>query len=254
MAHSVTQRRIMSPSIYQKLAIDQELLNAVRLIQAGLGQLQKLDGANDFYHLPLLTLSSGFERLMKVMLCFRILEKTGEFPSTKDIPSNREGHNLELLLKRIREECFLATYVDHIPVAKEDLAYLESEELLSFLSVLSNFGQAARYYHFDVVLGRQPKTDAPDREWESIETAIIIKRPDLIKEIERFPASDKIHQEIAVEMVSRLERFARALARLFTIGGIGQEAKRYLGYISKFLHLSDESLGKNEYSPFGSSV
>jgi len=244
----------MSPSIQQKLALDQELLNAVRLIQAGLGQLQKLDGANDFYHLPLLTLSSGFERLMKVMLCFRILEKTGEFPSPADIPSGRKGHDLELLLKKILAECFLERYVDQIPVAKEDLEYLESEEFLSFLAVLSKFGQAARYHHLDVVLGKQPKTDAPDREWERLETAILTARPDLMKEMEKFPASNKIHKEIAVEVVARLERFARALARLFTIGGIGQEAKRYLGYISKFLHLRDESLGKNEYSPFGAFV
>lgn len=74
----------MPPSLQQKLAIDQELLNAIRLIQAGFGQLQNLDAANDFYHLPLLTLSSGFERFMKVILCLRILEKTGEFPGRKD--------------------------------------------------------------------------------------------------------------------------------------------------------------------------
>jgi len=244
----------MPPNIKQKLAIDQELLNAVRLINAGLGQLQRLDGANDFYHLPLLTLASGFERLMKVILCFRILEKTGEFPNLGYFPSGRKGHDLELLLKKIREECFLDHYVDQIPVAKEDFEYLESQELLSFLAVLSRFGQAARYHHLDVVLGKQPKTGAPGMEWESLETAILIKRPDLIKEMEDFPASDKPHQEIAIEVVARLERFARALARLFTIGGIGQEAQRYLGYISKFLYLRDESLGKNEYSPVGASV
>jgi len=228
-------------------------MTAIRLIQAGLGQLQKLDGANDFYHLPLLTLSSGFERFMKVILCFRTLEKTGEFPRPKDIPSGQEGHNLEGLLKRIRQECFLEQYV-HIPIAKEDLSYLESDELLSFLSVLSKFGQAARYYHLDAVLGKQPKTDAPDREWESLETSIAIKRPDLMKEIEENPASDKIHQEIAVEVVARFERFARALARLFGIGGIGKEAGRYVGYVSKFLFLRDGLLGKNEYDPSGPSV
>ena len=241
----------MAPSIKQKLAIDQELLNAVRLIHAGLGQLQKLDGANDFYHLPLLTLASGFERLMKVMLCFRILEQTGEFPKPEDLPSGRKGHDLEFLLKKIREECFLDHYVDQIPVAKEDLEYLESEELLSFLSILSRFGQAARYHHLDVVLGKQPTTDAPNREWESLETDILLKRPDLIKEMEDFPASERPQQEIAIEVVARLERFARALARLFTIGGIGKEAQRYIGYIGKFLYLRDESLGKNEYSPVG---
>jgi len=244
----------MPPSTQQKLAIDQELLNAVRLIQAGFGQLQNLDGANDFYHLSLLTLASGFERFMKVILCFRILEKTGEFPSPGDLPSGRKGHDLEILLKKIREECFLERYVDQIPVSKEDLKYLEAEELLSFLDVLSKFGQAARYHHLDVVLGKEPETDAPDAEWEKLETAIVTARPDLMKEMEKFPASDRIHKEIAVEVIARLERLARALARLFTIGGIGQEAKRYLGYISTFLYLPDESLGKNKYSPVGSSV
>jgi len=218
-----------------------------------LGQLHKLDGANDFYHLPLLTLSSGFERLMKVILCFRTLEKTGEFPRPKDFPSGREGHNLESLLKKIRKECFLERYV-HIQIAKDDLLYLESDELLSFLSVLSKFGQAARYYHLDVVLGKQPETDAPDREWESLETAIAVKRPGLMDEIKENPASNKIHQEIAAEVVSRFERFARALARLFGIGGIGEEAGCYVGYVSKFLFLRDDSLGKNEYDPLGSSV
>ena len=48
----------MAPNMLQKLAIDQELLDSVRLIRSGFGQLQQLDGANDFYHMPLLTLSS----------------------------------------------------------------------------------------------------------------------------------------------------------------------------------------------------
>lgn len=244
----------MPPSLQQKLAIDQELFNAIRLIQAGFGQLQNLDAANDFYHLPLLTLSSGFERFMKVILCLRILEKTGEFPGPSEIPSGRPGHDLELLLKKIRENCFLEQYVDKIPAAMEDLEYLESDDLLSFLKVLSNFGKSARYHYLDIVLGRQPQTEAPNIEWEQLETAIITNRPDLMEAIQEIPASDKVYQEVALEVVARLERFARALSRLFTIGGISQEAKRYYGYISKFLNLKDESLWKNKYNPFGSSV
>ena len=250
----VTGRNKLPPSDQQKIAIDQELLNAVRLIHAGFGQLQKLDGANDFYHLPLLTLSSGFERLMKVILSFRILEKTGAFPGPNDLPSGRKGHDLELLLIRIRSECFLEHYANKVPVAKKDLEYLETEELLSFLSILSNFGQAARYHHLDVVQGKETQTDAPDAEWERLETAIVTARPDLMKEMEEYPASKRIRQEIAIEVVARLERFARALSRLFTIGGIGQEAKRYVGYIGTFLTLRDDSLGQNKYDPVGSSV
>ena len=244
----------MAPNTLQKLAIDQELLDTVRLIRSGFGQLQQLDGANDFYHMPLLTLSSGFERFLKVILCFRHLEKTGDFPRPNEISSGRQGHDLALLLNKVREECFLAKYVESIPVAKADLAYLESDELSPFFRILGRFGQAARYHHLDVVLGREPATDSPDREWESLETAILISRPKLLKELEENPGSDRVFREIAAEVVARLERLARALARLFTIGEIGTEAKRYLSYVGGFVHLRDEELGKTEYSPFGPTV
>lgn len=244
----------MAPNTVQKLSIDQELLDTVRLIRSGFGQLQQLDGANDFYHMPLLTLSSGFERFLKVILCFRHLEKTGDFPKPNEIPSGRQGHDLELLLKKVIEDCFLSQYIECSPVAKTDLVYLESDELLPFFKVLGRFGQAARYHHLDVVLGREPATDSPDREWESLETAILISRRDLLKELEENPNSERVFKEIASEVVARLERLARALARLFTIGKIGTEAKRYSACVGGFLHLSDQELGKTEYSPFGPTV
>ena len=244
----------MAPNASQKIAIDQELLDTVRLIRSGFGQLQQLDGDNDFYHMPLLTLSSGFERFLKVILCFRHLEQTGDFPIPNEMPSGRQGHDLELLLKKVIEDCFLSQYLESIPVAKADLVYLESDELLSFFKVLGRFGQAARYHNLDVVLGREPATDSPDREWESLETAILISRPDLLKELEENPNSERGFKVIASEVVARLERLARALARLFTIGKIGTEAKRFSAYISGFLHLRDEELGKTEYSPFGPTV
>ena len=244
----------MPPTIHQTLAIDQELLNSVRLIHAGFGQLQRLDGANDFYHLPLQTLASGFERFMKVILCFRKLEETGEFPKLKEILNGANGHDLKNLLLKIQKECFLHDYVTNIQVAKKDLDNLSSDELISFISVLSDFGQATRYYYLDVIVGKDPRSEAPDDEWEKLETKIFLEKPELLQEIKENPASQRHHREISIEVVMRLERFARALARLFTIGRIGKEAKRYLGYISSLLHVRDEELGKKKYCPLGTSV
>lgn len=244
----------MAPSTEQILAIDQELFDSIRLIRSGFGQLQQLNGANDFYHMPLLTLSSGFERLLKVVLCFRHLEIHGNFPNAQDLPSGRKGHDLEFLLDRVLNECFLPEYLESVPVAKIDYEYLKSEELRSFFRILSRFGQAARYYYLDVVLGKTPKTDAPDREWESLESAIFKSRPKLLNELKQNPGSNKIYAEIAIEVVIRLERFARAVSRLFTIGRIGKEALRFTSFVGSFLFLDDEDLGKNEYKPFGSNV
>jgi hypothetical protein len=244
----------MSPTIQQTLALDQELLTAVRLVHAGLGQLQLLNGANDFYHLPLLTLASGFERLMKVMLCLRTLEETGDYPPRNAFPRGMRGHDLEILLQRIRQECFLDQYVSRIPVAREDLDYLQSDALLDFVRVLSRFGQAARYHYLNVVLGERGLTSSPEDEWQKLESIIVQGHSGWLEEMIAHPGSPEVHRRIAMEVVQRLERFARALARLFTIGGIGKEAKRYTAYISSFLHLDEGKLGTSEYSPVGTTV
>lgn len=241
----------MSPSTIQSIALNQELLNAVRLIRAGFGQIQNLDSGNDFYHLPILTLASGFERLMKVILCLRALEVHGEYSGGNSIPTGRDGHNLELLLQRVITDCFSEHYIENIPVAAEDMDYLESEELANFIRVLSQFGQSARYYYFDVLLGRKPKTQNPETEWQNLESEFLVERADLLALIGNPDSHGEINREISEILISKLERLARALARLFTIGRIGDEARRYVGNIGGFLHLSDSDLGKTVYDPCG---
>jgi len=244
----------MGTDICKAFSLDQELLNAIRLIRAGLGQLQSIGGSSDFYHLPILTLANGFERLMKAILCFRELEVSGEYPGPKFFPAGRKGHDLDLLPQRIKKECFLEEYVDRIPVASEDLKFLMSRELADFVGVLSRFGQSARYYHFDVVLGRDPKSGDPEAEWQRLETSIALARPDLLRRIKRGDYGGEVGREVRSLIVGRLERFARALSRLFTIGHIGQEAKRYVGYIGGFLHLCDDQLGQTIYDPCGQGL
>ncbi|MBY6220872.1 hypothetical protein [Marinobacter nauticus] len=238
----------MGKDILRTLALNKELSNAIRLIQSGLGQLQSLDGANDFYHLPILTLANGFERLMKAILCFRELEVSGQYPDRKFFQTdNRKGHNLELLLQRVKDECFLAEYVDKIPAASEDLEFLKSQELAEFVGILSRFGQSARYYYFDVVLGKEPQTGDPEAEWQQLETSMVLGRADFMERVEAGEVGNKVRTLI----VGMLERFARALSRLFTIGRIGKEAQRHVGYVICFLQLRDSQLGQTRYNPNG---
>ena len=244
----------MTSELKRTLALDQELFNAVRLIKAGFGQLQSIGAGNDFYHLPLLTLASGFERFMKVTLCFRWIEEHGSFPTANAFPSGRSGHDLKRLLDKVRAECFLNDYVNNIPVAQGDIEYLNSGGLLSFISVLSEFGQAARYYNLDVIVGRNVQTDDPDAAWQRLETEILLSRKDLMDDFEADPINNRVRVEINTEVVARLERFARAIARLYTIGKIGSEAKRYLAYIGCFLHLEDAELGTKKYELTGRAL
>jgi hypothetical protein len=120
--------------------------------------------------------------------------------------------------------------------------------------LLSRFGQSARYYYLDVVQGCQPTAEDPEAAWQQLETSIVLSRKDLMKKLEMGDTSGDVGQIVRSIVVSKLERFARALCRLFTIGRIGQEAQRYVGYIGSFLHLRDEQLGQICYDPCGKGL
>lgn len=238
----------MSSDINKTIALDKELYNAVRLIRAGLGQLQSLDRINDFYHLPILSLASGFERLMKVILCFRAYEVTGEYPTPAHIP---KSHDLELLLNKIKSECNLENCRGNLSIVWNDLAFAESNESASFLKILSDFGQWARYYDLDAVLGKPTQAEDPAHRWEALESSVIKDREDLMVEIKASSSTNRHIEEANKIVVSKLERFARALAYLFVKDCIGTEAKRHSSYVDWFFNLSDEQLGKTSYDSCG---
>ena len=241
----------MPPSIHQHLALDEELRTAIRLIRAGLGGLQAINSGNDFYYLPMIALASGFERLMKLVICLRVLKVTGEFPDRGIFKRGAQGHNLEVLLDQILDESFGAAYTSRVPAASADADALRSDpRLREIVRILSRFGEAARYHNLDVILGAQTKTDSPSDEWDHLETAIFTDNFDIEVEVKRDPNLKEPYKRIAKEFAIRLELLARALCRLFTLGNLHEEAKRYTGTIAPFLFLRDDELGTRDYARF----
>lgn len=229
----------------REMALCLELETAIRLIQAGLGQLQQMSAANDFYHLPLLTLASGFERFMKVTICLHHFQDNGEYPGIDYL--KKVGHDLDGLLSRIQENCFTEDYRKGLPA---DFKYLETEELRCLVRLLGDFARSARYHYLDVVAGAGKLAGSPEDRWNAIEVSILTKtRPDLLTATN--VASDEAFVCVSTEMVKRLERFTRALARLFTVGNLSQKSKIFTGVLKPFLFLRDEDLGKTQYSPWG---
>ncbi len=84
----------MNDETLQHIRLLEELRIAIGLLKGGLRELQHIDGANDFYHLPLLILSSGFERLMKVIICFHSHETNGSYPPKFPWLEGKHGHDL----------------------------------------------------------------------------------------------------------------------------------------------------------------
>jgi len=199
----------------QEYAIMEEFFIATRLVWVGLRELNRMYGSTDFFHLPLLLLSSGFERIMKAILCLYHLKKHKAFPNTVEF-YEYHGHDLENLLGKIKERCFSEYYLNHIPVAKMDLDFLNNPILAKIIEVLSNFGKGSRYYYLDVVISKEKIRKSPKEEWETLESEVL--RTESINDLKNIGDPFK---RINYALTIRFEKLARALTRLLTLSDGG---------------------------------
>jgi len=144
------------------------------ILKSGLQELNRTDGSTDFFHLPILLLSSGFERMMKVVICCYHLEATGEFPNRGAISKNprkkKPTHDLKWLCDQITQRCFSDDYLSRVPAARADIEFLRTDErLIRMVTILSEFAQSARFYNLNVVLGDANPGPSPDDEWQKLE-------------------------------------------------------------------------------------
>jgi len=227
----------------QRLALTLEIETAVRLLCLGLAELQAIDGANDFYHLPFLLVSSGFERLMKWMICVKRLNDTAHFPSTQEIKT----HDLLDLRERVVRECISESTALQRPATRADYEYMtQDDDLTKLLSMLSEFGKFSRYYNLNVITGNiKPSVDV-EAMWSEYELELV-KRHGLTSLLTEPARGNELYRELTRLIVVPLERFARALARQFTLGDLGDEAQVHTGTIGCFLFLRDDELGKTDY-------
>lgn len=236
------------PSTLQQGVIGEELRTAVSLLKYGLRELNRVDGANDFYHVPLLLLGSAIERLMKTVVCCHHLQATGEFPKRSIFPKGRKGHDLVILLDMITQLCFSDSYLAQVPAAQEDIHFLRRDpQLRTIVAILSEFGKGARYYNLNVVLEEANPGPCPDDEWQKLEMAILQEDSDWQRKIADPKQSDAIYAQINRKLTNCSERLARSLCRLFTIGGLGSLARQISPHTHHFLSLMDDELGQTDY-------
>jgi hypothetical protein len=223
------------PSLKQKVAMSEEVRTAIRLIDEGLAALQRITGSNDFYHLPMLLLAGGYERLMKCLLCLAHLARRGRFPKFEYIKT--PGHNLPALLSMLVDEVFLPGYANSRVAAQDDLRFLRGDARLGqLIDLVSQFAQSARYHDLDVIVGGPSKDDdPPKRTWDEIEQAVL---HDLgLEKGHEAGKLDEVYRQLIRELVIRFERFTRALCRLFTLADLGPLAGAQTGAIRRFLFL-----------------
>lgn len=233
-----------------------EVDSSIRFIKKGLGELQQISGANDFYYPPIMLISSGFEKLMKCILCYYIKETKSRFPDNKYLlnfssaknDKKGKGHNLWAQLENIISICKEMNYGKSV-ATKNDIDFLISDDYLhKIIRILSDFAQGGRYYNLDIVTEGNSRFIDPSDNWAELEMNVIKEYDELEILMKDLTKIDELYKEINKHLIICLEKFVRALSRLFTLAELGNEAKKCTGIISDFLFLEDSELGTIKYS------
>jgi len=238
--------------IQKKLALIEEVETAIFFIREGLVSLNRLDGANDFAHLPLFLLSSGFERLLKLIICLDYIQRTGKFPDASSFKKNRNDrkgikiHDIGNLLKWVIDVAKKWKYTERCAATNADMSFLQNDDdLQRVVELLGAYGNNARYYNMNVITGEKNSTDDPKQTFDSYCTDIFTRQPNWQEKITGENLGEKLDENILYvnqQITILLQRFARALCRMFTLGKLGQLGSQQTGTISYFLFLKDEDL------------
>ena len=154
-------------SFDKTVALIEEFETSHKLLQLGFGELQNINMGNDFYFLPFQLLSQGFERLFKAYICI------GYFQHNKKLPDYKLLKSLSHDLRKLFDEIIDKYYIKYTPpIFEEDWDFIFSKKSLirEIIDILSDFGQQARYYNFNLITSNPKLGKSPKERWSKLES------------------------------------------------------------------------------------
>lgn len=233
--------------VRQKMALLQEAEIAIYSIQAGLVALQKNRpyAPKPYYFTWLLLLATGLERLMKIVICLHEFETVGAFPSRQYL-ARRIGHNLLRLRDEVIQRCYTSTYLMR-PFAQEDHKFVETDPLLNqLLGLLDDFARDDRYIFMNGIVEPTIGREWPKYRWEELEKTAL--SDDTYFQMLQEDKLTELKVQANIQLKAYIERFVRALTRLFIFGELGDLARSNTTTVWEFIRLEDGNLGQKEYN------
>jgi hypothetical protein len=223
----------------KKIKLGEELENSCKQIIAGIKELQTTVQDTDYYFIAFQLLDNGFERLLKCVICYGWLEQYNKFPTVNQI----KGHDINVLLQN-----FLNNYFSQATSElKQDYKFLSTnKDAKIIIKSLSEFGNYGRYHNLNVVTGVEKTVDITEI-WDKLQMDYIRRKPQLIKKMTIQPDLEFVENEVTKYVVSIIEKITRATVRQFTLGKLGNEPNKYIGFYSHFLYLKDTDIGNTNY-------
>lgn len=229
----------------KSISANDEIRIALDCINLGISHIAKWDGKGYEYFIPLLLLSTGFERLMKILLCLKYFDEYGSYPSTTDFNQHiGKIHDIETLMTKILEILKNNPLYGFAPDRKADIGFLENDKDIKWLiSLLSDFAKHSRYHNLNVMIDNGKSKEDP---WDSISqfrTQYFIAHFQLQNEV-LLQDLTPFYTEVHSHLIGIIQRFTRVLCFCFTQGAFGSTARQVsAGLLDDFMFLKDEQIG-----------
>jgi len=225
-----------------KITYLNNLLNrSLKLIRLGIKKLENVKSIDhEDYYFVFLYLSIGFELLMKIMISIKSYEDKKSFPTEKEL--RRMGHDLDKMRKDI-----IKNY-DKIPednlkkyrkIENDKIFISKNIILIKLIKLIAQFAIGDRYFELNFATRVQiyEKTNG-NKKGINYSEAPIVKMSILVDNLVR-----KSHPSLADKryfddtnnpwievnqkyIIPPLKKFIGALARQFSLGILGNEAKK----------------------------
>lgn len=228
------------PNIHQRIGLVLEAQVAAGLLRAGLVALEEINGANNFYRVPMMLIGQGLERLMKVAIALVSLEDTGSLPSVATIKGY--GHDLARLLDDCATIAARPTYQGR-PAARDDATFLATDpDLRALVDAIAGYGDAERYAELGRFLGDPRATSQdPDARLAAIERTILDRHPEWTARL-AGPEFRGFYPVLVAELTATVQRLARAVSRFLVWGPAGDLGRQASAELTPLLVLRDDAL------------
>ncbi|WP_426330057.1 hypothetical protein [Pedobacter sp. R-06] len=228
------------------IAVQEEIKASFQFVVIGMQNIKSLNSTVSNNHVVLQLLSSGFERLIKILILIKEKHKNGTFPrqqfGDRFFKDNGGGHGIDQMLTILLEYGNGIDAMMKNTVVVEDLEYLEKDrDFLELIRILTKFSISQRYFYIDTLI--MEKRNTKMNPFEAFGDFLY----SLLNESENGSLSEQEADAIVfTRAVSCIERGLRAISRFF-IFGFEDLGKTYYDDFSAFILLKDEDLGKMKY-------
>lgn len=236
----------MTSDALKQISLLQELEIGIETIKSALSIIQSIHSNHIPIFLIFLILSTGLERVFKVVIGLRMLTDHQRFLSEKML--REYGHDLCKLKGDVLSSCFDEQKLDS-QIKREDYEFISNDILLNELLMhLSEFGKNGRYVYMNRIADENATGKWLSHRWEEIEHIIIpvTTAVALFKE-EKY---EEYMEIISNELVKCIERLLGALGRTITLGGMNKQANSAGTLLYDFM-IRDSELGRKRYELFG---